>query len=105
MQRLMDIRDVMGEKNDRNNLRDFALVLFRHLALQDIDTERNHVHDVPFTSPRTTVAISLRRHYRDVRVVEPVVRRRGRIGIMCWLVRAPEITQLSVNAAMGGIMK
>src|SRR5262245_5747285 len=101
----MNIRDVMGQKNNGNRLSDFALVLFGDSPLQNIDAERNHVHDVPFTPTTAAVAISLRGHYRDVCVVEPMVRRPGRIGIIRWLVRTPEITQLPVDVASGGVMK
>ena len=63
------------------------------------------MHDIPFAPTCVSVAISLRRHHRDISVVKPVVRRRGRIGIVRWLVRAPEIAQLFVNVAVSGIMK
>src|SRR5215813_6296312 len=101
----MNIREVMRQENERNSLRDLAIVLFGHSPLQDIDAERNHVHNVPFTPTGVSVTISLRRHHRDISVVKPVVRRRGRIRIVRWLVRSPEIAQLSVNVAMGGVMK
>ena len=105
VQRLMNISDVMGQENDGNRLRDLPLVLFGDSPLQHIDAERNHVHDIPFAPTCVSVTISLRRHHRDISVVKPVVRRRGRIGIVGWLVRAPEITQLFVNVAVSGIMK
>src|SRR6187401_3455475 len=105
MQRLMNISDVMGQENDRNSLRDLSLVLFGNSTLQDIDAERNHVHDIPFAPTCRSVTISLRGHHWHIGVVKPMVRRRGRIGIVRWLVGAPEIAQLFVNVAVSGIMK
>src|SRR6266436_406431 len=101
----MNISDVMGQENDGNSLRDLPLVLFGDSPLQDIDAERNHVDDIPFAPTGVSVTISLRRHHRDIGVVKPVVRRRGWIEIVRWLVRAPEITHLFVNVAVSGIMK
>src|SRR5512133_4226681 len=101
----MNISDVMRQENDGNRLRDLTFVLFGNSPLQDIDAERNHVHDIPFAPTGVSVTISLRRHHRDISVVKPMVRRRGRIGIVGWLVRTPEITQLPVDVAMGGVMK
>src|SRR4029453_7489688 len=105
MQWLMNVRDVVREENDGNRLGNLALVLLGNSSLQDVDAERNHMHDVPFAPTGSTIAISLRGRHRDICVVKPVVRRRGRIGIVCWLIRAAEITQLSVDVAMGGVMK
>src|SRR5437868_1625208 len=101
----MNISDVMREENDGNRLRDLALVLLGDSSLQHTDAKRNHVHDVPFAATSVSVTISLRRHHRDISIVKPMVRRRRRIGIMGWLVRTPEITQLPVDVAMGGVMK
>src|SRR5262245_58088209 len=101
----MNIRDVMGQENDRNSLGDLTLVLLWNSLLKYVDTERNHMHDVPFTATSVSVAISLRRHHRDIRVVKPVVRRRGRIGIVRWLVGAPEITQLPVDIPVRRVTK
>src|SRR6266513_1064918 len=101
----MNIRDVMRKENDGNRLRDLALVLLGDSSLQHIDAERNHVHDVPFAPTRISVTISLHRPHRDISVVKPMVRRRGRIGIVGWLVRTPETTQLRVDVAMAGVMK
>src|SRR5882757_7501307 len=101
----MNIRDVMGQENDGNRLRDLPLVLFGDSPLQDIDAERNHVYDIPFAPTGVSVTISLGRHHRNISVVKPMVRRRGRIEIVRWLIRAPEITQLFVNVAASQIMK
>src|SRR5262245_11064526 len=103
MQRLMNICDVMGKENDRNGLCDLSLVLVGDSPLQDIDAERNHVHNVPFAATNGALAVSLRGHHRDIGIVKPMVRRR--IGIVRWLVRAPEITELPVDVAMSGVMK
>src|SRR5262245_13336415 len=99
----MNICDVMGEQNDGNRLRDLSLVLFGDSPLQNVDTERNHVHDVPSAPTNGAVAILLRGQQRDIGVVKPMVRRR--IRIVRWLVRAPEITQLPVEVATSGVMK
>ena len=88
-----------------NGLRDLALVLFGKPSSQDVDAERNHVNDVPFAATCGAVLVSLRRHHRDIGVVKPMVRRPGRIGIVRWLVRTPEITQLPVDVPAPREMK
>src|SRR5215831_20352458 len=105
MQWLMNIRDVMRQENKRNGLSNLALVLFGHSPLQHVDAERNHVHDVPFAATDGAVAIPLRRQHRDISVMKPVMRRPGRIRLMCRLVGAPEIAQLPVEVPVPRIME
>src|SRR5262245_13335316 len=101
----MNIRDVMRQENKRTRLGKLALILLGHSPLQHVDTERNHVHDVPFVATDGAVAVPLRGHYWDISVMKPVVRRPGRIGLMCRLVGAPEIAQLPVEVPVPRIME
>jgi hypothetical protein len=100
----MNIRDVMGQENDGNRLRDLPLVLFGDSPLQDIDAERNHVHD--------PICSDLRIRHDIVAPASPAHQCSETSGakaranwVVRWLVRAPEITQLFVNVAVSGIME
>jgi hypothetical protein len=73
VKRLMDVTDVMSKQDKRDWLGDSSFVLFRHLSLQNLNAERNHMDDVPFAATDGALAVSLRRLDRNVGVMEPMM--------------------------------
>src|ERR1044072_7060701 len=46
VQRLMNVAQVVREQNDRYRFGDSFIVRRRYLTFQDLDTERDHMHDI-----------------------------------------------------------
>ena len=77
MQRLMNVRDIMGQQKERYRPCNLAFVLLGHLPLQNLDAVRNHMHYVPFAAPGVSASVLLRWRHWDVGVMKPMMRRRS----------------------------
>src|SRR5436189_5878848 len=73
MQGLVNVGDVMGEKNEGNGLGDLAFVLFWSSSSQDFHAVRDHMHDVPFATASCAVAVVLLRHDWHIGVMKPMM--------------------------------
>ena len=105
MKRLVNIADVMREQNHRDRFCDFARIIFRDFAAQNINAKADHADDVPLGAPGFAVGIFLPVENRYVGVVKPMMRRRRRLRIRRRRIRAPEFAQLIVDLGMVRVMR
>ena len=73
VERLVNVADIVREQNYRDRLGDFARIIFRDVAAQNIDAIANHVDDVPLGPAGRAAGIFVNVENRHIGVVEPVM--------------------------------